>query len=366
MINYLKKISTLIISAIILSSSISVYAQYDELRIYSGKDVYSIPAAAKGDNVFFSVEDFAKALSINTYFNSKTKKIELKFSGYKLKITAGNPFFIFTSKITKRKEIHQLPNSSFIIRDKIFVSLKYILPLLKRALAKNLVIKGKYKLIIGKKTNIPENIIVTKKPPIKKYKYGITGISVSDKSNGTLVRIKSKQKIVTYNSTFKNGELKIIFRNVNAKTEDIRYNNSSNFIEDIIVRNINEDTELIIKVGDDYISNDVINANKGNDILILLHNKILTTSTEVDKNKQKWNFDVIVIDAGHGGIDGGTYGVYGIKEKDVNLAIALKLGRILEKKMKAVQNNDYELEIREEDLNVDELYKYLAASDVFL
>ncbi|MCH7827089.1 MAG: hypothetical protein IIC75_03800, partial [Bacteroidetes bacterium] len=115
MINYLKKISTLIISAIILSSSISVYAQYDELRIYSGKDVYSIPAAAKGDNVFFSVEDFAKALSINTYFNSKTKKIELKFSGYKLKITAGNPFFIFTSKITKRKEIHQLPNSSFII-----------------------------------------------------------------------------------------------------------------------------------------------------------------------------------------------------------------------------------------------------------
>ena len=38
----------------------------------------------------------------------------------------------------------------------------------------------------------------------------------------------------------------------------------------------------------------------------------------------------------------------------------------IEKKMKAVQNNDYELEIREEDLNVDELYKYLAASDVFL
>lgn len=336
MINYFKKISTLIISAIVLSSLISVYAQYDELRIYSGKDVYSIPAVTKGENVFFSVEDFAKALSINTYFNSKTKKIELKFSGYKLKITTGNPFFIFTSKITKRREIHQVPSSSFIIRDKIFVSLKYILPLLKRSLAKNLVLRGKYKLIIGKITNIPENIIVTK-PPIKRYKYGITGISVSDKSNGTLVRIKSKQKITTYNSTFKNGELRIIFRDVNAKTEDIKYNNSSNFIEDIIVRNINEDTELIIKVGDEYISNDVINANKGNDILILLHNKVLTTRTEVAIIKQKWNFDVIVIDAGHGGIDGGTYGVYGIKEKDVNLAIALKLGKLIEKNMKDVK-----------------------------
>lgn len=337
MINYFKKISIFVISAIILSSLFSVYAQYDQLRIYSGKDVYSIPAVTKGDNVFFSVEDFAKALSINTYFNSKTKKIELKFSGYKLKVTAGNPFFIFTSKITKRIEIHQLPNSSFLIRDKIFVSLKYILPLLKRSLAKNLVLRGKYKLTIGKMINIPKNIIVTKKTPIKKYKYGITGISVSDKSNGTLVRIKSKQKIVTYNSTFNDGELKIIFRDVNAKTEEIRYNNSSNLIEDITARNINEDTELIIKVGDDYISNDVINANKGNDILILLHNKVLTTRTEVDKNKEKWNFNVIVIDAGHGGIDGGTYGVYGIKEKDVNLAIALKLGKLLEKNMKDVR-----------------------------
>ncbi|HED37283.1 MAG TPA: hypothetical protein ENI76_03440, partial [Ignavibacteria bacterium] len=169
MINYLKKISTFIIAAILLSSLINVYAQFDELRIYSGKDVYSIPAVTKGSNVFFSVEDFAKALSINTYFNSKTKKIELKFSGYKLKIAAGNPFFIFTSKTTKRIEIHQLPSSSFIIRDKIFVSLKYILPLLKRSLSKNLVLTGKYKLVIGKKTNIPETIIVTKKPSVKKY-----------------------------------------------------------------------------------------------------------------------------------------------------------------------------------------------------
>ena len=337
MINYLKKISTFIITAIILSSSINVYAQFDELRIYSGKDVYSIPAATKGDNVFFSVEDFAKALSINTYFNSKTKKIELKFPSYKLKISAGNPFFIFTSKITKRIEIHQMPSSSFIIRDKIFVSLKYILPLLKRALGKNLVLTGKYKLVIGKKANIPENIIVTKTSPVKKYKYGITGINVGDKSNGTLIRVKSKQRISTYNSTFDNGELKIIFRNVNAKTEDMNYNNSSDLVDNIDVKNVNEDTEFIIKVGDDYLSSDVINADKGNDILILLHKKIPSVPTTVNKNKQKWNFNVIVIDAGHGGIDGGTLGVYGIKEKNVNLAIALKLGKLLEKNMKDVK-----------------------------
>ena len=36
-----------------------------------------------------------------------------------------------------------------------------------------------------------------------------------------------------------------------------------------------------------------------------------------------------IIDPGHGGIDGGAVGVNGVLEKDVNLAIALKIGRFL-------------------------------------
>lgn len=36
-----------------------------------------------------------------------------------------------------------------------------------------------------------------------------------------------------------------------------------------------------------------------------------------------------IIDPGHGGIDGGAVGVNGVLEKDVNLAVALKVGRFL-------------------------------------
>ena len=39
---------------------------------------------------------------------------------------------------------------------------------------------------------------------------------------------------------------------------------------------------------------------------------------------------LIIIDAGHGGEDGGTTGVNGVLEKDVNLDISLLLGDILE------------------------------------
>ncbi len=53
------------------------------------------------------------------------------------------------------------------------------------------------------------------------------------------------------------------------------------------------------------------------------------------RNRSK--LDVIVVDAGHGGKDPGTIGVGGTREKDVALGVALKLGRLLEQKMKDVK-----------------------------
>ena len=38
-----------------------------------------------------------------------------------------------------------------------------------------------------------------------------------------------------------------------------------------------------------------------------------------------WGANVIVIDAGHGGIDGGAVSRNGVKESDINLMIAFKL-----------------------------------------
>lgn len=53
----------------------------------------------------------------------------------------------------------------------------------------------------------------------------------------------------------------------------------------------------------------------------------------VDKEGDK---GIIVIDAGHGGFDPGKVGVNGAKEKDINLAIAMDLKKLLE-------NEDYEV-----------------------
>ena len=52
-----------------------------------------------------------------------------------------------------------------------------------------------------------------------------------------------------------------------------------------------------------------------------------------EEKAELWTLDTIVIDAGHGGKDPGAI-ANGIKEKDVNLAVALKVGTYLEKLLK--------------------------------
>ena len=46
--------------------------------------------------------------------------------------------------------------------------------------------------------------------------------------------------------------------------------------------------------------------------------------------RARWRLDTVVIDAGHGGHDAGAIGAGGLREKDVTLPVALRVGRYLE------------------------------------
>ena len=54
------------------------------------------------------------------------------------------------------------------------------------------------------------------------------------------------------------------------------------------------------------------------------------------KEENKIDYDTIIIDAGHGGMDGGAVGATGVLEKNINLAIAIRLKDIAKKDGKTV------------------------------
>ena len=300
-----------------------------QLAIVIGSSTKYIPVYDRQGTIYFAVKDFADAISANYYYNELAGKIELKFGEHNLKITAKNPYLVLISKKKKDTKTYQFPTSSYLIDNQIVIPLLYSIQVLRSASGLDMKFEKPGRLTI--KGNIKVDEVATN------LNFGITGLSLDEKANGTLVRIKSKKRIAAYNSSFKDGILTVIFRDVNADADKFNKFGGEGLIKEIKAKNIGKDAEIKFTLNKEYTTNEVLNAEGSNDILISLHNKIFTRNEEREKNKAKWDFDVIVIDAGHGGKDVGAIGVNGIKEKDVNLGVALKLGKLIEKEMKDVK-----------------------------
>ena len=67
-------------------------------------------------------------------------------------------------------------------------------------------------------------------------------------------------------------------------------------------------------------------------IMIFFSSKILSKSNQAsltDTNKENDLYPTIILDAGHGGEDGGATGTNGIKEKELNIQVAFDLADML-------------------------------------
>ena len=321
------KIKIFYIFFLFFTAAIFIRAQ-DHLEIVTANGEYSIPVYLRQGTVYFSVNHFAEVLDIGYNYDQQLGKIELSFPDKNLIVTSKDPFIVLTSKDYKQKDIYQLPTSTYSFNDKIYIPLVYSLDILKIALKKEVVYEEPARLII--KTESKTLSSTTKN-------FGIYGVELDEKANGTLVRIKSHQKISAYSSSFKQGTLTISLKNVHADVSEFKKVSGEGLIKSVSAKNSGPDTELKFKLSKDYTTSEVISAAGSNDILITLHNKIFVRNEDKEKYKEKWDFNVIVIDPGHGGKDAGAIGVNGVKEKTVNLGIALKLGKLIEKNIKGVK-----------------------------
>ena len=75
----------------------------------------------------------------------------------------------------------------------------------------------------------------------------------------------------------------------------------------------------------------------GEFIITISNKKVAVVQKPPGTEMAKGDFDVIVLDAGHGGKDPGAIGVGGVREKNINLGIVLKLGKLIQQKMPGVK-----------------------------
>lgn len=307
----------------------------------------------KGLN-YTSSKELSKAISGNFFYNDDADKIEMKFAEKSLIFTARNQFVILKDRSTNEKEVYQIPVSTLLVNKDVFIPLEYSVSLLEKATNRKLSFDPRNKIlsvrsitspIAVNEGNINPNasgniveIAVPKKDVNTNSKYDIYGITVDEKTNGTLIVLHSQKKIKKYSTSHLDNKLIVFLTGVSVDPTAVSKIKSTGLIKSVRSKYVSGSIQLEFTLKPGYSSHDASEDIASNDIFISIHNNAFETpQKDFIAEAEKWKFDVVVIDAGHGGKDPGAIGITGLKEKDVNLGIALKLGKLISEKMPDVK-----------------------------
>lgn len=280
-----------------------------------------------GSIPYFSTLDFAKQFDINYYYAVDKKKIELKFDTYYLKFTAKNPFVVMTENATKRSEVIQLPLSTFLLKDEIFVPFHYALPLIEKCMGSEVSIDN---TPINREDKDP--IVITHETS------SINNITVKELANGLMITIDAGKPVEHLEHNFANNNISLSMNGLTLDDIPAHKSYSNEIVTGINTFNESDGCSIELKTGDRYDSYEVIHDPTKSKVIVTVHsNKFSKNTVKNTTDKNDWKFDVVVIDPGHGGHDPGAIGVNGAIEKKINLQVALKLGKLIEQQMPDVK-----------------------------
>lgn len=298
---------------------------------------------------FVSAKELSLALGGYYFYNDETKKLEMKFSGYKIKVTAITQYIILIDRSTNEQTIFQIPISTLSVKNDVYLPISYSLQYIGKAFGNEIlydngeknfsVTTNESQVIVNNNPVKPpakENPKVTKRPAANSP-YDIYGISIEEKTNGTLIRLKTQRPIHKFSSSIKEGILYLFTSKVTVDASLFNALKTTGLVRSAKVKSVKGNYQFEFRLREGYSTSEAFQDPDNYDLILTIHNKTLETPEKNIEDINKWLFDVIVIDAGHGGKDPGAIGVTKVKEKDVNLGISLKLGKLIEKEMKDVK-----------------------------
>ncbi len=344
------KISLFILSLLFLNDISAA-----ELIIKKGNQKLVINSVNIKGTEYVASNTLAKALDANYFYNPTKQKSELKFIEYNLKFTANNQFVILIAKKSNQNQIFQMPLSAKLMEGDIFIPVKYSVKYLSFATGlETTYIENDNSIIIASKKLNTKKLVEWNKRLVDRnsIKYDIFSANIENKTNGTLLRLATKDRIIKPTSSISNNTLYIFFSGATIDKNEISKLTSKGFIKSIELKHVNGNPQMEIKLKEGYDRHEIFYDDEIGEILVSIHSKFTKAEIKPDEEINKWKFNVVVIDPGHGGKDPGAIGVNGIKEKDINLAIAKELGSLIKR-----NNNDLDVVYTRDDDTFVELYK---------
>lgn len=322
---------------LLLAASVAQAQEYT-LRVIFEEDSSrntSIGSFLYHGTAYGSLTDIAQVFSLGSFENPAAHKFELKLPAYRVTVSGNNPYLVVTDA-ARQRTTYQLPSPIIFAANSFFVPLASFVPLFDSMIDA--------KVVFDSRTN---TLRVLRAARVSKYDFAT--VLMEPKLNGMLIRIPATRPLEDFESWLQNdGWLYVTIADARADVDAINRLRPAGLIKKIVAFQSPTSVQLTFKIAGKVANTEISKDDNSNDILIsvrtpgerekdLLEKRQREIQTGLENQRRRWQLDVIVIDPGHGGHDPGTIGVTGVKEKDVTLAIGLKLGRLIEKNMRGVK-----------------------------
>ncbi len=304
--------------------------------VINGTDTTTVAVLDSSAGEWLGVQDMLAALRMPGIVNDTTGKIEFLTGRYLIRLTDGNPFVVVTERSTNASSVYQMHRPALRRGGRFFAPAHEFLPLFGRLWGGTIDIAADGRLLTFASTAKPG--------------FDITGVDVERRVNGYLLTLHASRKLDDVETWLKpDGWLFVTVANATADSATLQRFKPTGAIKRLLVFPSPTSVQLTFQVSTDVEQAETAPDPASNNLLISLRTRSELSPKELtarknaenrknlERERDRWKLDVIVIDAGHGGKDPGAIGVSGVREKDVTLAVALQLGKLIEQGMKGVK-----------------------------
>ncbi len=287
--------------------------------------------------VFVSLNDVARLCSLKVHDDRTTRVLVLSLHAREARFYADNPFAVIIGT-TGQKSTHQLPVNVIFSQNAYYAPIASCPPIFEHLLGTTVTYHAQtHTLRIGRAA-------------FQRQAFDITRLVLEPKTNGMLIRVPVARELKDYESLLKqDGWLYVTLPGATADIAALNAIKPTGLVKRILAIQSATALQLTFKLEGRIAASEIVRAESSNDLLITIR-EVATqpappredrTKTDMraglENHRKRYELDVIVLDAGHGGKDPGTIGITGVKEKDVALGIVLKLGKLIEKNLKDVK-----------------------------
>ncbi|MBN2413874.1 N-acetylmuramoyl-L-alanine amidase [candidate division KSB1 bacterium] len=281
-----------------------------------GKSMGTIESVRVGHYDFVSATGFAEKFNFPYELNFFLKKITIQTPQNLITINALIPYILIDNAV------YQMPVNTLYKDKEFYIPIKFFIEILNG--------QFQYEMEYNETENA---LLVTTNLP------NIADVSIEEMDNGVLIQINSLKKFSTSNifTSESNGWFYVDF--FGGRVDTLRsfiVENNIKRIKQIIPIQLSEETaRLSFRVLPEIKEKNVY-LKTPNEVIITLRTKKKLSNdilADLEKEREKWNIDVIIIDAGHGGRDPGAIGPNDFLEKRITFAIAKELKAELQKKL---------------------------------